>query len=188
MARNKVLELGLTCIFCGKPADSREHVFGEWLQEFVETDLDGNHRQGITRFDATGGAVIVDDTEVLIHGGGSMTRRLPVVCGQVCNGGWMSRLERAIKPWFGPMVQGAATELADERRRQLALWAEKTVMVFETTDQGSVTSTQEEREFIREHQKPNPLTLKSGLDTATRRSGSLEFGTSMGAAASTTTL
>jgi hypothetical protein len=156
--RNKVHESGAACMFCGDPADSREHVFGQWLQEFVESDLTGNHKQGITRFDATGGTYDQDATNVQVHGGGFMTRKLPVVCAERCNGGWMSRLEKTVKPWLGPMVQGQKTNLDSDMCRLLALWAEKTAMVWETTDDQSVTATQADRDYLRVQQRPTPHT------------------------------
>jgi hypothetical protein len=149
---------GNRCIFCGDPADSREHVFGKWLQKWVDADLTGGHQWSVTRYDASGNGLVVSPPVFEYRGGGPMTLKLPVVCAKRCNGGWMSRLEKSMEPWFGPMVQGGPTALSAERRRELALWAEKTAMVYETTEESTTTSTQDEREFIRLNQRPNPLT------------------------------
>lgn len=155
---NKVLKLGNKCIFCGDPADSREHITPEWLQELLPKQQDVNHTQGITQFDASGGSFDLGPTQREIHSGPTMRRRLPVVCAERCNGGWMSRLERAVKPWLGPMIQGHATTLDAEKCRLLALWAEKTAMVWEVTHTDSVTATQADREYLREKQLPTPFT------------------------------
>lgn len=155
---NKVLKLGNKCIFCGDPADSREHISPQWLQDWVEKQQDVNHTQGITRFDASDGSFDLGPTQTEIHSGPTMTRRLPVVCAERCNGGWMSRLEKAVNPWLGPMTHGQATTLDAERCRLLALWAEKTAMVWEVTDTASVTATQADRDYLREKQQPTPFT------------------------------
>jgi hypothetical protein len=57
-----------------------------------------------------------------------------------------------------PDGQGAPVILDMDRRRQLALWGEKTAMVYETTQESTMSATQELREYVRVHQAPNPGT------------------------------
>jgi hypothetical protein len=53
------------------------------------------------------------------------------ICGN-CNNVWLSRLERAIRPFLAPMAVSAQPAALDARRQALiATWAVKTVLLFE---------------------------------------------------------
>jgi hypothetical protein len=75
------------CIFCNNPADSKEDLFPRWILKRVRT--------GVPLYRQTGDAPpeLTEDQEV----------RIPCVC-QSCNNGWMSRMERTVQKFTGPMI------------------------------------------------------------------------------------
>jgi hypothetical protein len=59
-------------------------------------------------------------------------------CRDNCNGGWMSRLEEAVKPILEPMLHGKPwTTLSVDDQRLLAFWATKTAFAFQTQEGAS---------------------------------------------------
>jgi hypothetical protein len=103
------------CIFCANPADSREHLYPDWILQTLEDRRPFRQRLG-------NGSYRIFSGEITIR----------CVCSK-CNHGWMSTLENSLTPLMKPMVLGEST-LLDERYRQwLAAWAVKTVMVSEGT-------------------------------------------------------
>jgi len=74
-------------IFCDRPADSREDLFPRWILKRVVT------RQPLYRQLGDSPPEITDDQEV----------RVPCVC-QTCSNNWMSRMERTIMRFLGPMI------------------------------------------------------------------------------------
>jgi hypothetical protein len=107
-----------TCIFCGKPAKSREHAWPDWLRKFMlhkrtgRTEAKFGHHNPIIR-SWEGGEI-----------------RVRNVCKN-CNEGWMCKLENKTKP----IIIGLATDfLRGINRSQvtiLARWCAKTAMVFD---------------------------------------------------------
>lgn len=107
------------CVFCGEIADSREHLFPEWLQD------------------------LFDDPEpiVYVRQVGSEELRFPrrrfsertrCVCTS-CNHGWLSRLEDATKSALAPAVTRTAPLALDLGSQWIAAhWATKTSYVFQT--------------------------------------------------------
>ena len=82
------------CIFCGKPADSKEDLFPRWILRRVVT------RQPLSRQIGDGPPEITEDQEV----------RLPCVC-QKCNNTWLSGMETTVKKFLGPMIDGVIDSL-----------------------------------------------------------------------------
>jgi hypothetical protein len=100
--------------------------------------------------------VTVVPAEVTIHSGATVSRRLPVVCKDRCNGGWMSRLELAVIPILAPMIGGAPKELDASDQLILSRWADKTVMVMEMTSPPSLISRQADRARVMDESNPGP--------------------------------
>jgi hypothetical protein len=103
------------CIFCGKPADSKEEVFSRWILKRVVT--------GQPLFRQLGDAPpeITEDQEV----------RLPCVC-QKCNNTWMSGMEMTVEKTLGPMIEEQPLTLSRQNQRSLTEWAVKGAMVSDT--------------------------------------------------------
>jgi hypothetical protein len=108
------------CIFCGERADSKEHLYPDWILQTLEDRRPFQQKLGNGSYRTFSG---------------EMTVRC--VCSN-CNSGWMSTLENSLIPLMKPMMLGESTLLDELQRRQLAVWAVKTVMVSEGTRPSTV--------------------------------------------------
>jgi hypothetical protein len=107
------------CVFCGGPANSREHVWPQWVsRHFV------------------GRLSLVDVSRGVpprsMHILDAQVRR---VC-QGCNGGWMSQLEAQAKPLLEPMFDGKPVTLGADQQAVLAAWTVKTLMMLDLWQDG----------------------------------------------------
>src|SRR5438552_841106 len=109
------------CIFCGKPADSKEDLFPRWILKRVVT------HQPLYRKMGDAPPEITEDQEV----------RLPCVC-QKCNNTWMSGMETTVKKFLGPMIEDLSLPLDRQNQQNLAEWAVKGAMI---NDYGRSPST-----------------------------------------------
>jgi len=74
-----------TCLFCGGPADSKEHAFPEWISEIAPGEGDLKHGRGSEADDI--------HTEWVNSGFDIQVRQ---VCRE-CNQTWMSDMETKTK-------------------------------------------------------------------------------------------
>jgi hypothetical protein len=151
------------CIFCGEPANSREHIFAEWLHPYLPKNDEQNHA---SRF------IVMDrDQDVVTdkrRSGEGHSGRLKVVCAD-CNTGWMSRLQNQTKPFLLPMVRGKQIPLFIRQQQLLSAWATMFVMVVEQRENDSrvVACSQEERTSFMETRR-TPATWKVWVGHYTR--------------------
>lgn len=109
------------CVFCDRPAGSGEHVFPDWLRKLYKNVV----------------ATIVIEQEngvKRVYHKKIFSDKIRSVCGD-CNTGWMSSIEGRVSGFLGGMVR-ATTEgipLNEERQRALAIWAQKTLLVAESS-------------------------------------------------------
>lgn len=110
------------CVFCGRPADTAEHVLPCWLRSAVEADGQiAKNRVRTERGLRRQWAALAFDTAV------------NSVCRE-CNNGWMSRLEESAKPLLQPMIVGGPQHTFDPREQELlAKWAMKTGLMVSLT-------------------------------------------------------
>jgi hypothetical protein len=108
------------CVFCGGPANSREHAFPEWV---------------ISLFRNQGAATIIaerdGDGPREWHGINASIKVKRFCHG--CNTGWMSDLENEARPLLFPLIRGERTTLDGAQRIVVATWCLKTAMVFDLT-------------------------------------------------------
>jgi hypothetical protein len=105
------------CIFCGKPADSKEDLFPRWILERVKT------REPLYRQVGDAPPEITEDQEV----------RIPCVC-QPCNNTWMSGMEMTVQKFLGPMIDDFSLPLDRQYQQNLSEWAVKCAMCNDTVD------------------------------------------------------
>lgn len=150
---------GQRCMFCGDPVGSQEHVWPRWLRKHTGLDCSGvNHTQRQQEI-VMGGSprrTMIRQPSVKVHSGATVSRKLPVVCRDRCNGGWMSRLEIQAMPLLGPLIDGTPTVLATDEQQILSRWADKTVMVMEATSPASRISSQADRQRVMDESNPAP--------------------------------
>ena len=80
--------------------------------------------------------------------------KVKAVCRDICNNGWMKRLEDHTKPILQPMMKNEPLELTSELQTILAAWAYKTAIMF--TVKYSKLPTLRLRKFLYEQGQPPP--------------------------------
>ena len=124
------------CLFCDQQANSREHVWPDWILEALKT------KQKV--------AVVGYMDELKLTLIGRKPELLAKFVCKTCNHGWMSQLESANKPLLGAFLRDITAPIDPVQQRSIAQWALKTAMVM-----GAVGSrktafyTQQERENLR---------------------------------------
>lgn len=134
------------CIFCPNKADSREHAWPDWV---------------LRRFSSYTAGPIHSTIQGKIQNVDLTQRSLKVRCVcQPCNTGWMKRLEDTVIPLVSPLMHDLGKPLDILQQSTIALWAVKTVMVFEyATDQKpTIFYTDTDREQLKRKELPPPNT------------------------------
>ena len=111
-----------SCVFCGAPADSQEHVWPDWAVPMLVDEGPLPHFHQIIQEGRP------DEERRYLKDAYSVT--VGVVCER-CNNGWMSNLESRAKPYLEPMLRGRGRAVHETGLRTLATWALKTSMMVE---------------------------------------------------------
>jgi hypothetical protein len=126
-----------SCIFCQRQADSKEHLFPQWLdREFPQpagTLLPVTHR--------VGDRVSQRPNTRIAH------MEVRCVC-KACNSGWMSTIEARLKPFLLQMIKGERVSLTMNDQLDVSLWATLKAMVAEMAGEYEAVTTQEERDLV----------------------------------------
>jgi hypothetical protein len=119
-------DLGRLCVFCGSPADSREHVFAERLCR----------RAGATKFPVISGLSTEGQLPMTRNEHQIESVQVRHVCA-VCNNTWMNDLESWFERRLGFLIEPQWPKLAlpmietlKSERNQLAQWLMKTAVMF----------------------------------------------------------
>jgi hypothetical protein len=105
-------------MFCGGSPVTSEHVFAQWLRDALPIKV----RQ----------INVSDDEYRPIWSQGSFDLKRKIVC-DLCNTGWMSRLEGAVKPLLSdPILYSSTLIMTGAQQKRVAMWAIKTAMVLES--------------------------------------------------------
>lgn len=140
----------MPCVFCGRDQKlSREHVFASWLkQQFPE--LVGVESDYVRRLGTASG------TDEHSRPGPAFDYVTRDVC-EVCNNGWMSRLETQIQPILGPMLTGQPRVLGVLDHTVLATWATKTALAMQGLNIGGERVFSEDQyRWFEHHRMPLP--------------------------------
>lgn len=134
------------CIFCGAPADSKEHILPRWLQDVLPSD------DLVVHFREIGSA----EAERKEWESKPFRETTRFVCGG-CNGGWMSRLEAKSKPLLTPAIsRRGPLRLADASQAIVATWATKTILVFQGTQADEPMAPADHFAHVRQYGRPPP--------------------------------
>lgn len=118
------------CIFCGSPGRlSKEHVLAQHWRNVLDAEITGLYNQGWI-LDSDGNVV---DTSREFPKRAAYSWTSSQVC-QVCNNGWMSRLEEQVKPLLSAMALGEPVDLSPIDARLVCKWVAKTALVLESLD------------------------------------------------------
>jgi hypothetical protein len=138
------------CIFCRRTGLSKEHVWADWLKNYIPRTMKTH-----TRFSAIVHPAHSEPRRKTKQGD-PHTSKLRVVCENHCNNGWMSRLQNAAKPYLLPLIKGEVTALDEKAQRIIATWAAMAVMVAEYFDRYKVAISATERKYLWKNQRPPP--------------------------------
>src|ERR1700735_1749263 len=111
------------CAFCTYPADSREHIFSDWMAQMLPSSerLAFNER-------------VVKKNEYVKYQGRTIKLTAKVVC-MSCNNGWMSRLENLVKTSMdGLLFDSSPTLLTPDRTLPIPQFAFKTLVLANHKD------------------------------------------------------
>lgn len=146
------------CIFCGERANSREHLFPDWLNEVLPNYASVTVQHGSRTWQAKESA----------------SQRVAVVC-EGCNTGWMSELERSTRPLIEPMMSGRRQALDKPQQQALAVWAFKTAAVGEQMVPATAAIPREQLQHLRTLRTPPPNSRVIIGGTDGRWGGELHF-------------
>lgn len=131
------------CIFCGGRPLSKEHVWDNWMKQYIPRDLPTTE---------TYSAIVHQthkESKAYSQPGDPHSRRLRVVC-EPCNSGWMSRLQERAKPLLIPLIKGDSTTLDLETQHVVSAWAALAITVAEYHETDKVTITPDDRTHLME--------------------------------------
>lgn len=115
---------GASCIYCDRPADSEEHIFGSWFIRELESARGGLITGA--RFDQ--GDKI---TPIFVSRNSKGKRQLDfttdLICHR-CNSEWMNRIDESVHRYMTGMIRGRTTVINGNARRAMASWAVKTAI------------------------------------------------------------
>jgi hypothetical protein len=129
------------CLFCKGPGLTREHIWADWLRNYIPRDLTEYHLNHRVDYRTH------VNSDMKKFSGDPRSRRLPVVCLD-CNQGWMSKLQEDTKPVLIPLILGKPTKLRRSHQRLLAAWITMAVMVGEHVVPSSAVIAQSERSLF----------------------------------------
>ena len=138
------------CIFCksGGPL-TREHVIAGWITDILN-DMEPSDPTPKWGLHYTAGGIVERNRR---HPAGEPTVIVRTVC-EACNSGWLSDLERRVKPVMEPMVRGRGVTLSMEQQIDVATWASKTVAALEFHEPTTAVTKPEDRRLIRGELRP----------------------------------
>ena len=122
------------CLFCDNPANSKEHVWPDWILKSLRV------REPIRIKLGKSDELLVPNSE----------QQIKAVC-KPCNNGWMSALEQSNMPLIGNLIHDVAFSMNGFQQLQVAKWAVKMAMVSDFTGRSSreLFFDQAEREQLR---------------------------------------
>lgn len=135
------------CIFCSNPGLSREHIWADWLKNYIPKN-EPSHDQ----LSATIHKHYTDVKRKKVQGD-LRSRRLRVVCEE-CNIGWMSKLQEKAKPFLEPLMRREQFHFDANAQEVVAAWITMFVMVAEYLDASKVSTPQFEREAFMASKEP----------------------------------
>ena len=129
------------CIYCGGAGLTKEHIWGNWLKNHIPRDM-----PHYSQYSAWVHPTHTDAVQKK-HPGDIHSRKPRIVC-ELCNTGWMSRLQETTKPILLPLIGGKKTELTPRDQRCLAAWCCMVAMNAEYVNTDRVAIQQKDRDCL----------------------------------------
>jgi hypothetical protein len=117
-------------------------MWADWLRAYIPRTM-SEHRYAF-RLDNPGQP---SQIEFKRRTGDPHARKIKCVCG-LCNNGWMNDLQKAARPFLGPMLVGQKTNLHRKAQTALAAWAAMTVICGEYINPDMTAVSAEDRRYL----------------------------------------
>lgn len=111
-------KMSQTCPFCPRRANSREHIYAQWITRRYTKEASSN-----AFFTMRFGGLFPDRE--------ARTLNVTIKVCASCNNGWMSRLENEARPLLEDLVEGRPQTLDVEGQHRLALWWAKNAVLHD---------------------------------------------------------
>lgn len=143
------------CIFCPYVGRlHREDALPKWIGRALQKRVPPQGRWEALRIAVRSGETTRHHQRFV---GNPSAVKLPVVCQERCNGGWMSRLEQAVRPILEPMIFDEPGSIDLVGQACLAAWLTKTALIHELIESDALVATDLDRRWFGEHREPFPL-------------------------------
>jgi hypothetical protein len=120
------------CKFCGEAGSSNEHIIAKWIGRLLSEGAPPGTHYVFHHRSANPEAGIPEQDK---------TAKLPAYRTRAfckpCNNGWMSELEKQVRPTLEPLILGKPHTLSRDDQAVLAFWATKTLLGFQTLEHES---------------------------------------------------
>ncbi|WP_428385370.1 hypothetical protein [Nevskia ramosa] len=141
------------CIFCGKTGVTKEHLWPDWLKNYIPIDSSSHtHTTQMSRLNYNTG-MVRESPIIKIQSGNLMAQKLRIVC-DICNNEWMSRLQESAKPLLIPFIKGEWLDLNLHERGIVSAWLTMYTMVYEFKHPPTIVASFEDRNLFRERVLP----------------------------------
>ena len=134
-----------TCVFCGAPANSRQHLLPDWLRKVLPSDEKATHYRQVGK----------DPSGRHEWNRRPFRQKSWIVC-KPCNMGWMADLEKASRPVLEDAIQHQPGRLGPDAQRIAATWAFQTCLVFQASETEKPLAPGAHFAHIREKGTPPP--------------------------------
>ncbi len=135
------------CIFCDRPGLTREHMWADWLRNYIQRTMQEHVVGDVTIFPTQ------QEETVKRRTGDPHSRRIKCVC-RPCNNEWMSQLQEDTKRFLLPMLAGHETVLRKIGQTTLASWITMMVMVSEYIDLDKIAVSAADRRWFYLNRRP----------------------------------
>jgi hypothetical protein len=135
------------CVFCDKPANSKEHFWPEWMHELLPQLPDPRHNRRLHEFHPKVGHM---QSGVNHRTGGVETIKFRVVC-ENCNNGWMSGREEEARPFLTSLINGTPIVLSTVEMTVVARWIAIKCIVAEHSVRDYYLTPEADRFALRQH-------------------------------------
>jgi hypothetical protein len=142
------------CIFCGGIGLCKGHIWPDWLKkEMPEHAAYQYHIQTLGEF-LTFSPKTAQPKKVMPRQGHARSRKIKATC-EICDNGWMSRLEQTAKAVAMPLIRGKPTILNEHQQELLASWLCLMTIMVEHSHPSTAAIPADVRKWFMEHLKPH---------------------------------
>jgi hypothetical protein len=149
------------CIFCGGPGLTREHIYANWLRNYIPREMKSY----------TKSSSLIHPTRIKTlvkkEPGDPHSRRVKVVCGS-CNNGWMSKLQESAKPILIPLIKGEHAILDRDSQAVISAWVSMAVIVADSAEPDKSAIHETDRQWLYRN-KSAPMNWTIWLGDFSRR-------------------